>query len=113
MLLARHHMVRPDFKLCRLAVAALLVGLAALAPREAAAEDAAARFAEAQRYENAEGVTRDYVKALELYCAASQAGHADAAYAIGWMFLNGRGVKHDDATGAAWMRIAAERGHGH
>jgi soluble lytic murein transglycosylase-like protein len=86
-----------------------------LIPRSAAAEDgdAAAKVAEAQRYENAEGVARDYGHALTLYCEASRAGHAGAADAIAWMFLNGRGVTRSDAIGAGWLKLAAERGDGH
>jgi soluble lytic murein transglycosylase-like protein len=96
-------------------LAALLVVLLPLMPgRVAAADgDASAQFAEAQRYENAEGVPRDYARALELYCEAARQGHADATYAVAWMFLNGRGVQHDDAIGAGWLRLAAERGHAH
>jgi len=97
------------------------VALAVLAGRADAAgteppglaHDPAAEFALAQRYENGEGVARDYGHALALYCAAAEAGHADAAYNIGWMFLNGRGVKRDDAVGAGWLRLAAERGAVH
>jgi hypothetical protein len=94
--------------------AALVAALsAALLPIHAAAGDAAAQFALALRYENAEGVPRDYGHALELYCEAARQGHADAAFNIGWIFLNGRGVTHDDVIGAAWLRLAADRGHVH
>jgi hypothetical protein len=79
----------------------------------AATTDPAVQFALALRYENAEGVPRDYHHALELYCEAARQGHADAAFNIGWIFLNGRGVPHDDVIGAAWLRLAADRGHGH
>ena len=73
--------------------------------------DAAVEFALAVRYEHAEGVPRDYAHALELYCAAANQGHTDAAFNIAWIFLNGRGVARDDGIGAAWLRLAAERGH--
>jgi soluble lytic murein transglycosylase-like protein len=86
---------------------------AAPLPAHAAANDAAAQFALALRYENAEGVPRDYRRALELYCEAARQGHADAAFNIGWIFLNGRGVAHDDVVGAAWLRLAADRGRSH
>jgi hypothetical protein len=74
---------------------------------------AALQFVMAQRYENAEGVPRDYAKALAFYCAAAEQGHAGAAYGVGWIFLNGRGVPHSDAMGAAWLRVAAARGEPH
>jgi hypothetical protein len=97
-----------------LRITALIAGLwAAPLPAQAAADDAAAQFALALRYENAEGVPRDYGHALELYCDAARQGHPDAAFNIGWIFLNGRGVAHDDVIGAAWLRLAAERGHIH
>src|SRR5579863_9453931 len=104
-------MMRWSFR--RSAMVALLVALPALLPGRVLAgeSDPAAVFAEAQRYENAEGVKRDYARALELYCEAARQGHAEATYAIAWMFLNGRGVPHNDAIGAGWLRLAAERGH--
>jgi hypothetical protein len=77
----------------------------------AAAADAAAQFALAARYENAEGLPRDFGQALSLYCDAAQQGHADAAVSIAWMYLNGRGVGRDEAIAAAWLRLAAERGN--
>jgi soluble lytic murein transglycosylase-like protein len=84
-----------------------------VAQRADAAEpgDAAAQFAAAQRYENAEGVARDYGRALDLYCSAARQGNADATYAIAWMFLNGRGVPHSDAIAAGWLKLAGERGN--
>jgi TPR repeat protein len=77
------------------------------------AGDPAAEFALGQRYENGEGLLRDYAHALALYCAAADQGHAEAAYNIGWMFLNGRGVTRDEAVGAGWLRLSAERGATH
>ncbi len=96
--------------LCR---AAALLGACwlALPPAMAATGDADAQFALAVRYEHAEGVPRDYARALELYCSAVDQGHIDAAVKIAWIYLNGRGVMRDDAVGAAWLRLAAERGH--
>src|SRR5258708_38427131 len=97
-----------------LRVTALMAFLWAVPPPVlAAATDPAGQFALALRYENAEGVPRDYHHALELYCEAARQGHADAAFNIGWIFLNGRGVAHDDVIGAAWLRLAADRGHSH
>ena len=105
-----------------LLLAALCLGpaaaTAATAPQpdaEALLENgsAAVQFVMAQRFENAEGVPRDYAKALAFYCAAAEQGHAGAAYGVGWIFLNGRGVPHSDAIGAAWLRVAVERGEPH
>jgi soluble lytic murein transglycosylase-like protein len=65
------------------------------------------------RYEHAEGVPRDYSKAHELYCAAAKMGHANAQYALGWMYANGRGVARDDNLAAYLFGLAAEQGHEH
>jgi soluble lytic murein transglycosylase-like protein len=92
--------------------AALLTACAILPlPAVASADDSAAQFAQARRYENAEGVPRDYGHALELYCSAASQGHADATFSIAWIYLNGRGVARNDTNGAAWLRVAADRGH--
>ena len=67
----------------------------------------------ARSYEHAEGVSRDYDHALTLYCQAAQEGSSKAAFSIGWMHLNGRGVTRDDNLAAAWFRAAAKSGHEH
>jgi hypothetical protein len=87
-----------------------VLGAIAVAPLPALAS-APASFAEAVRYEHGEGVTQDYAHAIALYCDAVREGSADAAYNLGWMFLNGRGVKRDDAVGVAWLRRATEGGN--
>ena len=67
----------------------------------------------AVKYEHAEGVPRDYSKAVALYCRAAKLGNADAQYALGWMYANGRGIPKDDAVAAKLFSIAAEHGHIH
>ena len=64
----------------------------------------------AGRYENGEGVTRDYARALSLYCRAADQGDPNAFLSLGWMYLNGRGVAADDAVAVRWFKKAAERG---
>ncbi|HEX3498686.1 MAG TPA: transglycosylase SLT domain-containing protein [Stellaceae bacterium] len=96
--------------LIRTTAVAAVCGIVPL-PAVASADDAAAQFALAVRYEHAEGVPRDYGHALELYCVAAGHGHADASFNIAWIYLNGRGVARDDTNGAAWLRVAADRGH--
>lgn len=64
----------------------------------------------AARYEHGEGVTQDYSRAMQLYCAAARRGHAPAQYQLAWMLANGRGVNRDDAQAAAWFRVAAAKG---
>jgi soluble lytic murein transglycosylase-like protein len=64
-------------------------------------------------HEHAEGVPRNYLKAAEFYCQAAKAGHADAQYALGWMYANGRGVSRDDGVAAQLFAMAAAQGHVH
>ena len=64
----------------------------------------------AARYEHGEGVSQDFARAMQLYCAAARRGHVAAQYQLGWMYVNGRGVARDDLQAAAWFRLAAARG---
>lgn len=79
----------------------------------AAKGDAKAALRLGERYEHAEGVARDYDRALRLYCVAARQGDAQAAYNIGWMHLNGRGVDRDEDMAGAWLKRAAAAGHEH
>lgn len=91
------------------------------APRPLAAAVAGDRYADvsspveltrlAQRYEHAEGVERDFVKANQLYCRAAKAGHSEAQFRLGWIYANGRGVPRDDGVAAVLFVMAAEQGH--
>ena len=63
------------------------------------------------RFEHGEGVSQDYGRAIELYCAAAKRGYVPAQYQLGWLYANGRGVERDDALAAAWFRLAAKHGH--
>lgn len=65
----------------------------------------------ATQYEHAEGVPRDYEKAAALYCKAARLGDADAQFALGWMYANGRGVVRNDGVAAQIFSLAADRGH--
>jgi soluble lytic murein transglycosylase-like protein len=65
----------------------------------------------AARFEHGEGVSQDYGRAIELYCAAANQGYAPAQYQLGWLYANGRGVERDDALAAAWFRLAAKGGY--
>ncbi len=105
--------MRPSWSNIRNINWALLIGAIWLAPVPVVAgtTDSAAALALATRYENAEGVSRDFGRALELYCTASSEGSAEGAFSIGWMFLNGRGVPRNDTVAAAWFRLAASRGN--
>jgi hypothetical protein len=80
---------------------------------KAAKGDAEAALRLGERYEHAEGVARDYVRALRLYCDAARDGEAQAAYNIAWMYLNGRGVDRDEDMAGAWLKQAADGGLEH
>jgi len=67
----------------------------------------------AKQHEHAEGVPRDYHRAIELYCGAAKLGHQEALYALGWMYANGRGVRRNDSVAVQLFVMAAERGHNH
>jgi len=90
-----------------------VAGTLAALERQAASGDAAASYALGLRYETAQGVPRDYVRAAHQYCRAARSGHVEAGYTLGWMFAYGRGVARDDRRAAAWLAWARELGHPH
>ncbi len=67
--------------------------------------------AEAVRLEFGEGVGRDYAMAADLYCRAAMSGDADAAYRLGVMYANGRGMIRDDRIATGLFRYASDRSH--
>lgn len=67
-------------------------------------------FEQAQAYENGEGVPRDPVLAVSLYCEAARQGNRDAEYSLGWIYANGRGVARHDGHAAFLFNAAAEQG---
>ncbi len=80
---------------------------------EAAAnqENPEALVALAVRYEHAEGLPRNYSRAIALYCKAARQGDANAQFKLGWMYANGRGVPRDDALALGLFDLAAKQGH--
>jgi hypothetical protein len=81
-------------------------------PRPGAPSNGAARdtITLARQYESGLSVPRDYGRALTLYCEAARRGDPRAYYGLGWMYLNGRGVAHNDAIAVMWLHKAADRG---
>ena len=75
-----------------------------------ASHDPALQVKWGERFENAEGVQRDAAAAIKLYCHAAGAGSIEAAYNLGWLYANARGVPRDDSLAAAWFTIAANHG---
>ena len=67
--------------------------------------------AEAERLESGQGITQNHAMAADLYCIAARKGDADAAYRLGWMYANGRGMLKDDRIATGLFRYAAERAH--
>lgn len=55
-------------------------------------------------------VAKDTTKALCWYQRAAKAGHANAQYNVGLMWLKGAGVPRDVLKGLTWMTKAADRG---
>lgn len=98
-----------------LAIAAMLVLPAqghAQSPQAADSAKATSNLtAQAQAYENGEGVPKDLMRAAQLYCEAARAGDPEAMFGLGWMYANGRGVGHDDALAASLFARAASYGH--
>lgn len=69
------------------------------------------QLARALAYEHGEGLPKDEKIAVALYCDAATRGSAEAAFQLGWMYANGRGVVHDDGTAAALFDLAGSFGH--
>ncbi len=67
--------------------------------------------AEAVHYEFGEGIQRNYAMAADLYCRSARMGDADAAYRLGWMYANGRGMPRDDRIATGLFRYASARLH--
>ena len=61
--------------------------------------------------EHGEGVAKDLAKAVALYCEGAKAGDPEAAYSLGWMYANGRGVPRDDALAAYFFDFAVKKDH--
>jgi uncharacterized protein len=74
--------------------------------------DGLSRLADILRTGNkAAGTKRDRRRALRLYQMAASAGHADAQYGLGMMYLTGEGVAKDRAYGMRWLGTAAQKRH--
>lgn len=65
---------------------------------------------EAKAFEHGDGIPRNPIKAVELYCEAARLGDMEAQYNLGWMYAMGRGVTRDDATAAVFFTLAAKQG---
>jgi hypothetical protein len=92
-------------------LALALLGLPPLVQAQAA--ETAQRVSWRERavaLEHGEGVKRDVEAAMRLYCQASMAGDALAAYNLGWIHANGRGVPRNDNLATYWFARAVQQG---
>ena len=87
-----------------------LAGSACLAQDNPDPAASTSLFARAMAYENGEGVQRDPLLAVKLYCEAARQGDRDAQYNLGWMYANGRGVPRHDGWAVYLFQSAAEQG---
>lgn len=85
--------------------------MASLPTRAAAAGDALQLRQQALAFEHGEGVVRDPIHALALYCESARLGDVEAQFNAGWMYANGRGIARDDASAAYFFKLAADQGH--
>ena len=69
--------------------------------------------ATAKRYEQGRGLPRSPLKAYAFFCLGASRGHPEAAYALGWIYLNGRGVARNPGAAVSWLNYAAEHGIKH
>src|SRR5690606_26766628 len=70
-------------------------------------EDPSSLLGLATMYENGRGVEQDYDLALEYYTRAAEYGLAEAAYLLGYIFMNGTITDVRIPSGVFWMRIAS------
>ncbi len=61
--------------------------------------------------EHGEGVAKDPAKAVALYCEGARAGDPEAAYNLGWMYANARGMPRDDSLAAFFLELAIKKDH--
>lgn len=99
----------------RNAVLAAALGVVSCLPVSAIATDANAEVvrlrSQARSMEIGEGVARNPVEAVNLYCRAARAGDAESMYRLGWIFAVGKGIERDDAAAAYYFTRGTELGH--
>ena len=95
--------------ICGLAIAVLPTPTLAQTTRSEA--DLKGLREQGRALEHGEGVAKDPAKAVALYCEGAKAGDPEAAYSLGWMYANGRGVPRDDALAAFFFDFAVKKDH--
>jgi len=71
----------------------------------------AAREELGRRFEQGDGVTKDYVEAAKWYQKAAEQNYAPAQYNLGAMYQNGGGVTQDVIEAFKWFYLAAAQGN--
>ncbi len=75
--------------------------------------DAEAQHRLGVKYQNGQGVPRDYSKAIKWYRMAVEQGHSGTMNNIGVMYYQGRGMPQDDVRAHLWFSLAAAEGDEH
>jgi len=88
-----------------------LLCISAVEAQLVAPQQASSLVADAIALEHGEGVAKDVVKAMAIYCDAARLGDAQAQFNLGWIYANGRGVVRDDGIAAQLFQMAANSGH--
>lgn len=74
--------------------------------------DAEALYEMGENYwEGRNGVSKNYVKAVEYYGKASDLGHIEAIYSLGYCYANGTGVEKDVSKAEKLLTYAIDHGH--
>ena len=96
---------------CLAFACATLICIGAAEAQVVAPQQASSLVADAIALEHGEGVAKDVVKAMAIYCDAARLGDAQAQFNLGWIYANGRGVVRDDGIAAQLFQMAANSGH--
>lgn len=108
-----HRVTRKDrpLRFAAILLASLIVALLGSRAACAAAAMPPAQLTEkGLQYLFGEGVARDVDRALVYLCAAALNEQGLAAFELGWLYFQGRGVPRDDRLAAAWLREAERLG---
>ena len=64
-------------------------------------------------YQHGRGVVKNMARAIQYLCTAAKLNHSPAQYELGWLYMNRRHGRRDDAQAAAWLQKAAAQGDNH
>lgn len=69
------------------------------------------KFNVARRYDNGQGVERDYKQAFQYYLESANYGYGQAEYEVGRDYANGRGCEKDEKKAFEYYKRAEEHGY--